>query len=85
MAALPNLYVDLLAAATGELAPDPHDRIVVFGDHALLERDDRVVGDLDRFRADVGAALGDVAVAQPGPLLIGLPARCAFAAWLRHC
>src|SRR5438094_2427295 len=35
------------------------------GHHALLERDDRVVGDVDIFRADLSAALGDVAVAEP--------------------
>src|SRR4051812_30011253 len=53
-------------AAAGQLAPDPDDRIVELGDDALLERDDRVVGDLDRFWADVGAALRDVAEAQAG-------------------
>src|SRR5258708_38423131 len=29
--------------------------------HALLERDDGIVGDRDPLRADLGAALGDVA------------------------
>ena len=32
--------------------------------HALLERDDRIVGDVDVFGADLGAALGDVAEPQ---------------------
>jgi hypothetical protein len=35
----------------------------------LLHRDQRVVGDLDVFRADLGAALGDVALAQAVLLL----------------
>ncbi len=34
-------------------------------DDALLERDDGVVGDLDVLRADLGAAFGDVAEADP--------------------
>src|SRR3954453_38805 len=37
--------------------------------NALLERDDRVVGDLDVFRADLGAALRDVAEADAGLVL----------------
>src|SRR5580765_3338235 len=48
-------------------ADEPHerpDRIVEPIDDALLERDDRVVGDGDPFRADGGAALGDVAEAD---------------------
>ena len=36
-------------------------RVVVPVGHALLQRDDRVVGDLDPLRADLGAALRDVA------------------------
>ena len=38
------------------------ERIVQTIDDALLQGDDRVVGDRDLFRADVGATLGDVAV-----------------------
>src|SRR5690242_7306850 len=41
----------------------PHGVVEVVH-HALLERDDRVVGDVDRLGADLGAALGDVAVAD---------------------
>ena len=49
--------------------PDqPHefpDGIVVPIDDALLERNDRVVGDGDPFRAHLRAALRDVAVPDP--------------------
>ena len=55
-----------------EHAEESGDRIIELIDHPLLEGDDRVVGDLDVFRADHGAALGDVAVADPlGLLQIG--------------
>src|SRR5439155_21600588 len=47
-----------------DLAAEPDQRVVPAVDDALLHRDDRVVGDLDVFRADLGAALGDVAVAE---------------------
>ena len=43
---------------------EPEHRVVLGVDHALLERDDRVVGDVDVLGADLGAALGDVAVAR---------------------
>src|SRR5439155_1485707 len=46
-------------------AQRPTDRVVRARHHALLERDDRVVGDVDVLRAHVRAALGDVAVAEP--------------------
>src|SRR5205814_8123266 len=42
-------------------AERPGDRIVVRADDALLERDDRVVGDVNVLGADLGAALRDVA------------------------
>ena len=48
---------------------EPGDRIIELINHPFLERDDRVVGDLDVFRADHGAALGDVAVADALGLL----------------
>jgi hypothetical protein len=48
------------------------DGIVVLVGDALLQGDDRVVGDVDAFRADLGAALGDVAVAE-AELLEGEP------------
>src|SRR5688500_17504509 len=48
------------------LSPEEPDqlrqRIIELVDHPLLEGDDRVVGDRDVFRADLRAALGDVAV-----------------------
>ena len=43
----------------------PRDRVVRARHDALLERDDRVVGDVDVLGTDVRAALGDVAVAEP--------------------
>src|SRR6185369_15091947 len=52
-----------------EFAPDPLDRVVELVDDPFLERDDRVVGDLDVLRADLGAALGDVAVADAATVL----------------
>src|SRR5262245_36296989 len=61
----------LLAA---ELPEHPHDGVVVVVDHALLQRDDRVVGDLDVLRADLGAALRDVAEPDPRPRADELPA-----------
>src|SRR5664279_5218176 len=51
----------------GDLRPEPDDRVVLAVDHAFLHRDDRVVGDLDALRTDLGAALGDVA--HPDALL----------------
>src|SRR5262249_31087080 len=52
-----------------EFVPEPHHRIVLAIGRALLERDERIVGDLDVLGADLGAALGDVAEAQPVLLL----------------
>src|SRR5262249_45342350 len=45
------------------------DRIVEVVHHAFLQRDDGVVGDVDRLGTDLRAALGDVAVPDPGRLL----------------
>src|SRR5436309_15735373 len=47
-----------------EPAPDAANRVVEVVHHALLQRDDGVVGDVDRLGADLGAALGDVAVSD---------------------
>src|SRR5678815_185614 len=56
-----------------EQREQPAQRVVVAVGHALLERDDAVVGDRDALGADLRAALGDVAVADPVLLLeIGL-------------
>jgi len=46
----------------------PHDGVERVG-RALLERDDPVVGDVDVLGTDLGAALGDVAEADPRVLL----------------
>ncbi len=51
-------------AGAGDGPEDPRDRIVELVDDPFLERNDRVVGDVDVFGADLGAALGDVAVAD---------------------
>src|ERR1700733_7113109 len=47
-----------------DLRAEPDQRIESPTRHALLHRDDRVVGDLDVLGADLGAALGDVAVPE---------------------
>src|SRR6266513_2127097 len=52
-------------ALAGHLSPQGCKRIVIRIDNALFQRDDRVIGDRDRFRADLGAALRDVAEADP--------------------
>ena len=52
-----------------QLVAEPHDRVVLAVGDALLHRDQRVVGDLDVLGAHLGAALGDVAVAQTEVLL----------------
>jgi hypothetical protein len=52
----------LLGAA--ELTKEHGGRVVEFVDDTFLERDDGVVGDVDLFGADFGAAFGDVAVAD---------------------
>src|ERR1700735_5039793 len=51
----------VLVGAAADLVAEPDQRVVLAADHALLQRDDRVVGDLDVLRAHLGAALGDVA------------------------
>src|SRR6266511_2091934 len=49
-----------------ELAHEPDHGIVGLGHHPLLERDDGIVGDMDVLRADLGAALRDIAKADSG-------------------
>src|SRR5829696_5379469 len=49
--------------SASHLAHQPLGRVVVLVGYALLEGDDGVVGDVDVNRADLGAALGDVAEA----------------------
>src|SRR6266550_127036 len=49
-----------------ELASNPCHRVVDVCRHALFQRDDRVVGDLDVLGANLLAALGDVAHAHAG-------------------
>src|SRR5258708_10794500 len=47
-------------------ALDPGQRVVELGHDPLLERDDRVVGDVDFLRTDLGAALRDFAETAAG-------------------
>ena len=47
-----------------DLPAQPRHRVVPGVDRPLLQRDDGVVGDLDVLGAHLGAALGDVALAQ---------------------
>src|SRR6187401_3412768 len=56
----------VVLVAQPDLVAEPHQRVVLAVDHALLHRDDRVVGDLDALGAHLGAALGDVAHPAPG-------------------
>src|SRR5688572_2698618 len=51
-------------ALAAELAEEPDDGVEEVVGDALLERDDGVVGDVDVLRADLGAALRDVAEAD---------------------
>src|ERR1700729_673996 len=57
------------ARPPGDLGAEPDQRVVFAARHALLHGDQRVVGDLDVLRADLGTALGDVAIAQPEVVL----------------
>src|SRR6478672_1675368 len=51
----------VVLVADADLVAEPDERVELPVDHALLHRDDRVVGDLDALGAHLGAALGDVA------------------------
>src|SRR5665811_1604711 len=51
--------------ANADLRPQPDQRVVLLVDDSFLHRNDGVVGDLDVLGADLGAALGDVAQADP--------------------
>src|SRR6266567_782108 len=57
-------FCAVFAPAQG--APERTKRVEIRVVHALLERDDRVVRYVDMLRADLLAALGDVAVAGSG-------------------
>src|SRR5579885_2514644 len=46
-----------------EHAEQPSQRIVILIDHPLFERNNRVVSDVNLFRTNLAAALGDVAIA----------------------
>src|SRR5215472_7150654 len=57
-----------------DLVAEPHQRVVLAANDPLLERYQRVVGDVDVLRANLGAALGDVAHAEAEVLLSDLAA-----------
>lgn len=59
----------LSVLAHTDLAAKPADGVVLHVGDALLEGNQRIVGDVNVLRADLSAALGDVAVAQPELLL----------------
>src|SRR5690349_15277827 len=59
----------VLSVAAAEPPPDHPERVVVAVRDALLQRDDRVVRDLDVLGTDLRAALRDVAEADPGVVL----------------
>src|SRR5689334_429001 len=63
----------VLMGPAADLVAQPDQRVVLAPDHSFLQRDQRVVGDLDVLRADLGAALGDVAVAEAEIILRDLP------------
>src|SRR5438552_10009043 len=52
-------------ALAGHLSPQGSERVVIRIDNALFQRDNRVIGDRNRFGTNLGAALGDVAEADP--------------------
>src|SRR6202051_2607653 len=56
--------LSVVVAVAEHPAAHPAHRVPVLVGDALLERDDGVVGDVDVFRTDLRAALGDVAVGE---------------------
>src|SRR2546427_4564164 len=58
-----------LLLLTAEPAQQPHDGIEELVGHPLLERDDRVVREVDVLGADLGTTLRDVAEADAGRVL----------------
>ena len=59
----------MLFILAGKQAEQFGDRIVISVDDPFLERNDGVVGYMNMLGADLGAALGDVAVNFTGLLL----------------
>src|SRR5215469_2003896 len=68
-------------SAAEQLVAQPDHRVVFAVGDSFLHRDQRVVGDLDVFRAHLGAALGDVAVAQ-AELFLRLVTPVAGVQWM---
>src|SRR5690349_8858328 len=64
-----DLAAGVAVGALEDLRAEEGHRVVLAVHDAFLHRDDRVVGDLDAFGTDLGAALGDVAHADPGGVL----------------
>src|SRR3954470_4941780 len=66
----PSLHVRASVLGTApDLRPEEGERVELPVHHAFLQRDDAVVGEVDALGADLAAALGDVAVAEPEILL----------------
>src|SRR5262249_48986060 len=59
---IPAITILIRVRHSAYLAHKFQQRVVELIHHALLERDDGIVGDLDLFRTDLSAALGDIAV-----------------------
>src|ERR1700722_18376822 len=63
----------VLGGAAADLGAEPDQRVVLAAGHALLQRDQGVVGDLDVLGAYLGAALGDVAQPEAEVILRDRP------------
>src|SRR5207245_11746743 len=53
--------IETVSRRPPEAPPEPAEGVVELVDDTFLQRDDGVVGDVDRLRADLRAALGDIA------------------------
>src|SRR2546425_11728102 len=62
-------WIAMGTSLPGQFPPERRQRIIVGVHDALLQRDNGVVGDGDRLRADLGTALRDVAI---GDAALGL-------------
>src|SRR5437773_12276394 len=72
-----SLPLAWLLPRTADLADQHEERVIEFIHDALFERDNGIVRDANLFRADLGAALCDVALADAQFLAEQPSARCA--------
>src|SRR5213082_3022494 len=72
-----SLPLAWLLPRTADLADQHEERVIEFIHDALFERDNGIVRDANLFRADLGAALCDVAQADAQFLAEQPSARCA--------